>query len=102
MAKIECQTDDEDDVLDDTDDVPDDILNQYITDNEINILVMNNDDIFQCTIRESTSLVSYLSTFTDKSSAILFFYNGEEINISDTPKSMGMSEGDMINIFTSE
>jgi small ubiquitin-related modifier len=85
----------------DDDDIPEDILNKYKIDNEISILIMNGDDIFQCTVRETTLLVSYLTSYTGSSSAMLFFYNGDELGISDTPNTLGMVDGAMVQIFTS-
>lgn len=103
IIKIDNNADDDEyegsDIGDD--DIPDEILNIQ-PDNEISILVMNADDIFQCAIRESTLLISYLTSCVDKSANVLFFYNGDELNISDTPKSLGMLDGSMIQIFTSD
>lgn len=94
--------DDEYDGGDIDDDIPEDILNQYkLIDNEISILVMNGDDIFQCVVRESTVLVSYLTSHVGSSSNTLFFYNGDELNIEDTPNTLGMIDGAVVQVFTS-
>jgi len=70
-------------------------------DNDLTIFVQNDGDIFPYVVKESTLLVSALTTYTNQSSQILFYYDGDEIGISDTPSTLGMVDGAVIEIFTS-
>lgn len=70
-------------------------------DNDFTIFLQNGDNIFPHVVKESTLLVSALTMYTNQSLRILFYYNGDEISISDTPTTLGMVDGSVIEIFTS-
>ncbi len=78
----------------------DDKIYSKICDNDITILVKHNDDILQYNVPKSTFLVSFLMGYTNGSSDTLFFYRDKQLNISDTPKSIGMKNDDVIEIYT--